>query len=490
MATVDISKAGSKVQITLGATEPFVVNPDPIGYGFDPDITPDTLVLKNVKNGKGDIKVLLTDLRVAGSLTAPATKADALTALKAVFLKGGTVAPTLVSPYKNPYAPARNIYEAVAGGIADSIVPISKFGGATGAVFQKSGDFDEISISGGDYTSFITINSAYVCDNSAVIRAKIRVRELNKNGAATPFAWLGVGGHGSQSVRDTGSPFDGMMAIDLLGKTGVRQGSGGITTNVTVYDSGETLCVNNDILDIEIINNIVNSTKTLRITNKRTGAYVAIFAGGISVIGMGLINSQLRITTANATFALLDYSVEYGEPLERPYIHIIGDSMANGYNTLAGEGLYSQLVQEGKYYYANSAGNGAYIHSIADFQLQDVARTKPTYTLLVTILNSYWGDFVTGAPNNADFMAAWNKLMKGLVSLGTIPIVTCFQEQGYGHAIQFRDFVLAQKASTYPTIIVNDMTAPGRLALNGSFGHPNPNDYIIMKNDLWTNTGI
>jgi len=86
MATViDFTKQGNQVQVTTtvdsvaGAIQCYVGYP--VKYSFDAAGTTVNVLFGNA----GDYSCALSDLRVAGSGTAPASVAAALTALSAVF---------------------------------------------------------------------------------------------------------------------------------------------------------------------------------------------------------------------------------------------------------------------------------------------------------------------------------------------------------------------------------------------------------------------
>lgn len=497
---IDVARSGSKIKLSLTGSKPFYAAAQDLEWGFFPATSVSTAYIRGLKGSgsgaqdeahalldqivNGELRIPLSNLTVGG--VAPSTEANAQLALEAVFLDGVTGYSGTVSPYTNPLAPYEEIFALNPGVLSDGLIPFTKVGNAsTSSVLAKSGNFDKLTVTGGDHTSYLTFDHVYICDESAVIKAKIRVDDLNKNGSSGT-SWLGLGGHGVQELNDTGSPFDHLFAIEMIGRTGARQGNGGVaTTGFTIYSSGETLVANGDVLELEYRNNLAAGFKMFRIVNKRTGAFVVFIASGLSAVGAGMINSTLRLVVGNVSATVFALQVHYANPLVKPLLHKVGDSMTNSYDIPIDQGLYSVLVKRGRYYYVNSCGNGAYLHTIANKQLQDVARTKPIYTLFVSILVSFWGHFVAGNANNADFTFYWTKIMTFLVGIGTIPVIVCFQEQGYGNAAAWLAFVTAQKAGPWPQIRILDLTN-ANLQLSAQFGHPSAQDEITIANNLFT----
>jgi hypothetical protein len=81
MATLDFTKQGNQIQVTLQGSQVMCYIGYPVKYSFDPVGT--TL---DVTFGQADtFTCLLSDLRVAGAGSPPASVAAALTALSAVL---------------------------------------------------------------------------------------------------------------------------------------------------------------------------------------------------------------------------------------------------------------------------------------------------------------------------------------------------------------------------------------------------------------------
>lgn len=77
MATTDISKVGSIIKVTVGTNQPLCFVGKTPKFSFNS--AADTLYLSF--GNTNSFNILLTDLRVAGSGTAPASAAAAITAL-------------------------------------------------------------------------------------------------------------------------------------------------------------------------------------------------------------------------------------------------------------------------------------------------------------------------------------------------------------------------------------------------------------------------
>jgi hypothetical protein len=81
MATLDFTKQGNQVQVTLQGSPIQCYIGYPVKYSFDAAGTTLNVTFGNA----GSYSCALADLRVAGSGSAPASVAAALTALSAVF---------------------------------------------------------------------------------------------------------------------------------------------------------------------------------------------------------------------------------------------------------------------------------------------------------------------------------------------------------------------------------------------------------------------
>lgn len=85
MATLSIEKKGTKVKVTEGSANPAYLPSQNYAYFFDSE---DTFVLADKNSTSSEHKKFtcqLSELRIAGSATAPVSKAAAYTALESVF---------------------------------------------------------------------------------------------------------------------------------------------------------------------------------------------------------------------------------------------------------------------------------------------------------------------------------------------------------------------------------------------------------------------
>lgn len=85
MAVLKLSKSGSKLRVQVGDEKPTFLPLQDITYGFAASSS--TLVVKEKPYGPAghEYRAELSDLRLAGSGSAPASEDAALTTLEAIF---------------------------------------------------------------------------------------------------------------------------------------------------------------------------------------------------------------------------------------------------------------------------------------------------------------------------------------------------------------------------------------------------------------------
>lgn len=378
------------------------------------------------------------------------------------------------------------------GGIADGIVPVTKTGAAmTAATITKSGDFDKIAITGGGTGDYISFNEITVAEVSAVVKAKIKVENLNKDGS-TGTSWLGFILKGIHSAGDTGSTYNGGSMIELIGKTGAISVPSGVSAyNGDNYQYTETdgtttgtLVSSGDILEIEMYVDLVRGRRVLRITNLTTNKFMIHNYGAQVGTEPDLISNysagtqpyaKLALVASNADYTIYDIKVESSVPF-KPMFGTIGDSYGLGYNGPLKDAFTGRVMQLAPYSGFTSNGNGGYIYSVANEQMKTIIKMKPKFVVMLDILSNAFGEFITGNPNKTSWDSAMSNIRNQIASYGGILILVKWPTGGYNfNPVDWNAYVDAQKAA-YPGIV--DFIDASALTFQYSDNsHPTTSDY-------------
>jgi hypothetical protein len=385
-----------------------------------------------------------------------------------------------------PVVPLGSIiyHQIEAGAITDNLIPYTKAGAISSATITKSGNFDSIAVTGGTNTSILHFDDKFICDTQAVIRISVIVTNLNADGS-TGTSKIGLGTTGVQNTGDTGTAINHYSFFDVIGKTGVvRGGQTEVASSVT--SSGGTLVANGQILDLEFRNDLELGLSILYIVNRSTGEFAVSKSSNASAIDLGMANGKLRVMLTNATYTILSLSVSSSGP-RNSIIHVLGDSMANSYNTLSNQTLVGRFRSINPLPIIVSSGNGAYWKTIATLQMQEVFKIQPKYVLIMSILPLGNTAYDPLDAQYAAFIADFNSVMSGIISYGGVPILTKWGASNfYGPTIgnAWNAFLDDQKLNSYPTMQFLDLTQFPTLQYNDFFGHPSSSDWVVIASEV------
>ena len=362
------------------------------------------------------------------------------------------------------------------GAITDGVLSVTKNGAMTTATISKVGQFDKLAVTGGNYTSYIKFNDFFIGDQCYKIKATIKVENLNKDGA-TGTSYLGFSQYGTQLTQDTGTVYNGGLAVELIGKTAIRNGfnANGSAVSSPVVSAG-TLVASGDVLDLEMQLDPLRIIRTLKVINRSTGEYVYASHTG-STTSFGIITSTFGIIATNADYTLLD--VKLYSSVTKPIMGFIGDSYGVGYNQTFSTTLTPICNNSLPYEFVTCCGNGGYIYTMANRQMQEIMKTKPTFVVLVTVLSLFYGDFKVTDPDYTNWYAAYNKIIKEVVNYGGIPVMIKWPPGPYtnNNTTQWNAFIDAEVLLN-PTMQVLDLTGYSFTYSDNS--HPSAADYQLI----------
>ncbi len=126
-----------------------------------------------------------------------------------------------------------------------------------------------------------------------------------------------------------------------------------------------------------------------------------------------------------------------------------------------------------------ACGNGGYIYTMANRQMQEIMKTKPTFVVLVTVLSLFYGDFKVTDPDYTNWYAAYNKIIKEVVNYGGIPVMIKWPPGPYtnNNTTQWNAFIDAEVLLN-PTMQVLDLTGYSFTYSDNS--HPSAADYQLI----------
>lgn len=373
------------------------------------------------------------------------------------------------------------------GAIADGIVSTTKGGALATATYSKMGNFDKIQVVDGNNSAYVRFEDFYVCDNRAIVKAKVKVVDYHPNPAVNTL--LGLGFHQRQLTDDTGSVGMFHIYFDLSDKKiYYRNNSSGAFVDVTssFAVSADTLAASGDIVELTLQRLPELDGFQASFVNTTTGQYICgrFLSPGLISRALQIGNSNLRLDATNGTFALLEFKALSSAPAS-PFLYVMGDSYASGDVNVMSTLFPSLLQNNANYYTVCGAGNGAYIHSMAKHQLQEVIKLKPHYVLLMSVLSVYYGYYNSGTAKQTEFENSFHNIMKAIRAYGGVAILVKWQLSGggylNGHSATWNAYVDAAVVA-YPGTLVLDLTTE-----NLDFAataHPSASDHLKIYNQL------
>lgn len=379
----------------------------------------------------------------------------------------------------------RNIvyHELEPGGITDGLNNVILSGAASSATITKAGNYDEVDVTGGNTDSFIAFPDKVICDNDVCIELRVRVANLNKD-AITGTSWIGIGSHGVQNAKDTGTLFRSVLVFDLQNRTGVMRGLTDTTVTLAaspgVLGTGGVFAIDNDILHLKFKRSSITGRATLIIHNETAKTYVIARTGVLRAPDLGLQAGILRLVVSNATYTILKCE-SYSSAPENPFAVILSDSFSEGYNAAVTGSLQAMMTRNDPHAYINFGGNGAYMITISKMQLPQALLTGAKYGILISELTAYWGTFRTTHADHAAYTDALNAVFDGFAAAGIIPVMYKYPAGGVGSANR-TDYNLHIDAikTARPELIIIDMT--GETFDYADAGHPSNADFTKQRN--------
>lgn len=366
----------------------------------------------------------------------------------------------------------------IPGGISGGLDPDYTLSGAmTTATITNVNGYDNFVVTGGNQTSRIYFNNVNSQDNFSTHKALVFCDNI---GVTSPT--IGIGYYGYNLAGDTTGPsWICQMSVNLLTKTSTHYYTTGVAVANTVVSSAGTLAVNGDILELEMYIDQATSVVHLYVTNVRTGEYLHAYTAARVARYISFQTNRLLFNATDGEYALLKYEL-FSSVRKQPLLGIMGDSYACG-DLLYTNTNFPYLLQNAlpSHDIACFAGNGAYILSLAQYQLKDILRLRPKYVLIFDILMLYWGYFDDGDANQTTFDTNMDNIMKAITSYGGIPIHVKWQTAGgyiNGNSAAW-DIKRASIISTYPTTLTLDISGEA-LGLNNN-NHLNTGDTVKVS---------
>lgn len=399
----------------------------------------------------------------------------------------------------NNYIKYFDLPSYVFSGGSDDIEPVEDitYGGefitAAGGI-TRVGNYDQFDFTGGDRTSIATFNKFKGSDTNRRFRLRVVVVTL---GSATSY--VGIFLKNINGANDAGTQSSGMY-VNLNNGTVFRV-VGAAVSDITTgaigtvswngpASAGDGIADDGHELEVIYEKKGVEGTDILTINNLTTGYTLTGSIAGMNFsqqnwnqFGNAATQPSILLAGVTATYKFIGFDCESTLP-ERPFLAIIGDSMASGYNANEATSLHGKLSRSLPYNVAQFAGPGLYYNSIAQ-TMRELLLQRPQYVLVFGWLPLYWGDFQNADPDYATFYASWTAIMKSIVAAGARIILSKYPvwpAGGQSAASQpnWAAFVDAE-AATYNTFIVDLRTET--FAYDGGAGfHLGNGDNEKVKN--------
>lgn len=380
--------------------------------------------------------------------------------------------------------PAENI--TYAGNFLSNAIPL----------LGHTGNYDKLSFSGGDRTSTATFNKYLGSDTNRRFRIRLIVDTL---GSATSF--VGVWLKNVNAANDAGTVSRGMY-VDLnagaifrfvggshsditAGAAGTVTWNGPAAASLGIAASGDDIEVIYETngrrgQDILTVNNLTSGHSLVGTIDNMIFAQQAFNQFGNSATAPSII-----LAGVNTDYIFKGFDCESTIP-SRPFLAIVGDSMASGYSVIESTSLYGKLNAVLQYNVAQFAGPGLYVNSQAQC-MREITLMRAKYVFFFGWLAMYWGDFRDTDPDYATFYASWTKIMKSIRAAGGRPILAMYPpwpaggQSGVSQPL-WATFV-QNEAATYDALVVD--LSGHTFNYNGGAGfHLGDADNEFVKNEL------
>ena len=381
----------------------------------------------------------------------------------------------------------------------ESITYAGEFVTAAAGV-TRVGSHDQLVFTGGDRTSTATFNAYKGSDVNRRFRLRLRVDEI---GSATSFVgfWLKNVG----AANDAGTQSRGMyvnlntgVIFRFVGASHSDITASGVGTTVYNGPDGDPsggIASNGDLLEIIYEIRGIQGADIFTVNNLTTGHTLRgtiegmIFAQqGFNQFGNSATAPSVILAGVDATYRFMSFDCESTIP-SRPFLAILGDSMASGYNAQEATSLYGKLNTALQYNVAQYAAPGLYVNSQAA-TMREVMLMRSKYVFFFGWLAMYWGDFRDTDPDYATFYASWTKIMQSIRAAGGRPILAKYPPWPAGGQSAASQPLWAafidQEAATYDAIVVD--LSGHTFNYNGGAGfHLGDADNQFVANELLKN---
>ncbi len=370
------------------------------------------------------------------------------------------------------------IFRLSPGSIGAAIEPVTKNGALATAAVDLLGVYDRFTVTGGDSTSWMSLDKWIIGDHQSTMRMRLHCGDV---GVTAPI--IGIGAMGKQLADDTGSAMMQEVFVNLLTKAATVRTDQTYTTGNVVTSSAGTLASDGDVLDLELKMDPANDRLIFTILNETTGEWLTVTRTVGVVRTLGYTVRVARIILTDGAYTPLSLEV-ISSVRKRPLVQFMGDSYTMGDNTAASVGWGVRMSAQLPYDVLESAGNGAYVRSMARYQLPDTLRMQPRYVVVNSILAIFYGYFNSGDANQVAFDAEFTKMMNAIISYGGKPILIKWQNSGgflNAHGTAWNAAVNGYVA-TWPTTKVLDFSGITFQLNVGS--HPSSSDFATMTQKL------
>lgn len=340
------------------------------------------------------------------------------------------------------------LFEAPKGFLAASIGSFSKTGAMSTATITSVGQYDKVSVTGGDATSRIRFDN-HTSINEVIFKLKIKVTALG----TTPLVGLVLSDVPSGTYSNFTSP-DLVEYVNLL--TGVITGTGEDASPTITTDNQFGTAVVGDIVEVIFrydFNNVLEFSVSRGIDNYTTWRKL-VYAGRANEANAPNIHGTPQIILADGDYLILDFHV--ATPVtERPKIMIVGDSFGAGSGVDKPRSVRGHLEKKIPYGVACNAGPSAMLAGV-QATVHEVLALRPEYAIFIAILDGMFYDYSNPSnPNYTSYKARLRRYINQLKMAGIKPIFFKITSNPILPAIQ---------CTRYSTLV--DTEFPGELVLD------------------------
>lgn len=350
-------------------------------------------------------------------------------------------------------------YRLPANFLSSSTESTTLSGAMTTAVVTAVGGVDKIAVTGGNYTSYVLLNSALRADSRYVETLRFKIDTLG-SASIVGFAYVPLNQEGfDSSLQYNTLYFNLITKVFYWGQGYGVQPAGAIQS--TVNSASGAFAVSGNTLEFTLQIEGLTGKMSLQVINVNQPQNQAVALIDYDNFGPGVKTAKTGFILTDGTYTILDYKRESLTP-KNCLLYMMGDSMGSGYATaseLALTNILNNLLAENV---TCAASSGTNIYSSVVAAYQEINKLKPKTVLLFSYIPLTNGDFIVGNPRNALYMQYFNGLMKAIIYSGGVPILIkippVWAVYGNGNEAAWNAFIQDQKTNYYPTALILDIS--------------------------------